>query len=184
MASEKQLQANRANAKKSTGPKTEIGKSRSRRNAWKHGLTAESIIIAGEDGSEFEQLRAALMEGHQPASALEAELVERLAAILWRLRRVPFFEAAILDARQAEIFEEHRRNDHCYGDEEMSDDEWRLHVGEILTQDCGLAIGNLSRYETTLTNLMSKTLAMLLLLQENRIDARVLPTIEGVAIPS
>jgi hypothetical protein len=39
------------------------------------------------------------MDDHDPQSALECELVERLAGILWRLRRVPFFEAAILDAR-------------------------------------------------------------------------------------
>ena len=45
MTSSKQIQANRANAKKSTGPKTEAGKARSRRNAWKHGLTAETLII-------------------------------------------------------------------------------------------------------------------------------------------
>ena len=46
MASSRQIAANRANAKRSTGPKTEQGKARSRMNAWKHGLTAEDIVIA------------------------------------------------------------------------------------------------------------------------------------------
>ena len=58
------------------------------------------LIIVGEHANDFEQLRAELMEEHDPQSALECELVERLAGILWRLRRVPFFEAAIMDAQR------------------------------------------------------------------------------------
>ena len=46
--------------------------------------------------------RSDLMDAYDPQSALECELVERLAGILWRLRRVPFFEAAILDARHSQ----------------------------------------------------------------------------------
>ena len=111
MASEKQLAANRANAKKSTGPRGPEGKARSRLNSWKHGLTAKTLIIVGEDADDFDELRAELMDDHDPQSALECELVERLAGILWRLRRVPFFEAAIIDARQAQLDDEARRSD-------------------------------------------------------------------------
>ena len=103
MTSEKQLQANRTNAKKSTGPKTGVGKARSRLNSRKHGLTAKMLIISGEDADDFDELRTELMEQHDPQTAMEAELVERLAGILWRLRRVPLFEAAILGARHAEV---------------------------------------------------------------------------------
>ena len=124
MASKKQLEANKANAKRSTGPKSQLGKTRSRLNSWKHGLTAETLIIGGEDEARFKELRAELMQQHDPQSALEAELVERLAGILWRLRRVPFFEAAILDARLNNIA---RHNSEIGEDEEeMSDAEWRV----------------------------------------------------------
>ena len=58
MASEKQLRANRANAKRSTGPKTATGKTLSCMNACKHGLTAESIVIGDEDPRAFDLLRA------------------------------------------------------------------------------------------------------------------------------
>jgi hypothetical protein len=58
MATDKQFTANRANAKKSTGPKTESGKQISRRNALKHGLTGEAIVIGDEDPTIFEELRA------------------------------------------------------------------------------------------------------------------------------
>ena len=73
MTSSKQIQANRENAKKSTGPRTEAGKARSRRNAWKHGLTAETLIIPGEDAADFNELRASLIEQLEPETQLEAE---------------------------------------------------------------------------------------------------------------
>src|SRR5262245_60388738 len=103
MTSDKQLNANRANAKKSTGPQSQAGKDRSRINSRKHGLTGKMLIIVGENADDFDELRAALIDEHDPQSTLECELVERLAGILWRLRRVPFFEAAILDARHQRV---------------------------------------------------------------------------------
>jgi hypothetical protein len=62
MASDKQVVANRANAKRSTGPKTAAGKALSRMNAYKHGLTAETIVIGDEDPKAFDLLRAELEE--------------------------------------------------------------------------------------------------------------------------
>ena len=94
MASEKQLRANRANAKRSTGPKSVTGKTLSRMNACKHGLTAESIVIGDEDPRAFDLLRAQLEADHNPRPGIERELVERMAVIMWRIRRVPVFEAA------------------------------------------------------------------------------------------
>src|SRR4051794_25730968 len=102
-SSKQQLEANRANAKKSTGPRSQGGKARSRLNARKHGLTAMTLVIGEEDPAQFNKLRADLMEEYAPQSASESELVERLVSLLWRLRRVPAFEAAIIVARQAEV---------------------------------------------------------------------------------
>src|SRR6476661_3348134 len=104
MTSNKQLHANRANATKSTGPRSQVGKARSRLNSRKHGLTAKMLIIVGENADDFDQFRAELMDEHNPQSASECELVERLVGILWRLRRVPFFEAAIMDARHQQVW--------------------------------------------------------------------------------
>ena len=82
MPSQKQIEANRANAKRSTGPRTEQGKARSRENAWKHGLTASGLLVAhGESVDDLEALRAQLLEEHAPQSRLTFELVDRLAAI-------------------------------------------------------------------------------------------------------
>jgi hypothetical protein len=192
MASEKQLQANRANARNSTGPKTLAGKARSRLNSRKHGLTAKMLIIVGENADDFDQLRAELLEEHEPQSVLECELVERLAGILWRLRRVPFFEAAIIDARQVDAAEFARRSpSRCDDaeqddDDEMSDEELSVHVGGALIHDStyGDGLGKLARHETALMNAVAKTLQMLFLLQGSRShnegDAVV---IEATALP-
>jgi hypothetical protein len=69
-------------------------------NALRHGLTAKNIVIGDEDPKEFEDLRANLEHDLQPKTALEGELFERLAGLLWRLRRVPAIEAATVNARQ------------------------------------------------------------------------------------
>ena len=60
MTTDKQIAANRQNAKNSTGPRTERGKRRSRRNAIRHGLTAETVIDVLEDPAEYEALAAAI----------------------------------------------------------------------------------------------------------------------------
>jgi hypothetical protein len=58
MATRRQLEANRANAKRSTGPRSADGKAKSSKNSLAHGLTAQDIVIADEDPEEFERLRA------------------------------------------------------------------------------------------------------------------------------
>jgi hypothetical protein len=80
MPSQRQLEANRANARHSTGPRSSQGKSRARMNAVKHGLTAQCIVIGDEDPDEFEALRADLTAKFQPSSGFEEELVNHLDA--------------------------------------------------------------------------------------------------------
>ena len=93
MVSRKQLEANRRNSQRSTGPRTAVGKRRSSMNALKHGLSSQEIVIFDEDPLEFEGLRAALEEAFQPVDAFERELVDQLAGLFWRLRRIPKLEA-------------------------------------------------------------------------------------------
>jgi len=103
MTSRRQLAANRANARRSTGPKTKAGKARAARNSLTHGLTARQIVIGSEDPKKFEELRKGLERDFKPTTTIVRELVERLAGLLWRLRRVPVLEAALMKARFEEI---------------------------------------------------------------------------------
>jgi hypothetical protein len=99
MTSVRQRAANKANAKRSTGPRSPKGKARSRLNSQKHGLTAEHILIHGEDASECKMFATEIIENLMPVGRLEQALTERVAALLWRLNRVSLFEAAVVEAR-------------------------------------------------------------------------------------
>ena len=85
----KQRAANRANAQKSTGPKSKSGKSVSRANAYQHGLTAKQIVVPGETPEQFEKLREGLVADFAPGTTIEFELIDHLAALLLRRRRPP-----------------------------------------------------------------------------------------------
>ncbi len=97
----KQVKANRANATKSTGPRTAEGKARVRLNAIKHGPRAEQVVVLGgptaEDPAEFDSLLSGMLDDCKPAGALERVLVERLAVSYWRLRRAYRFEARAIE---------------------------------------------------------------------------------------
>src|SRR5689334_3397434 len=96
MTSWRQFQANRRNAM-STGPTTEAGKQASRRNAVRHGLTAETVIGALEDAEDYRAFEAAITADYDAQSAVERELVLRLASLLWRLRRATMMETGLFD---------------------------------------------------------------------------------------
>src|SRR5262245_16694546 len=98
MSSLKQIEANRLNALKSTGPRTEEGKRRSRCNAIRHGLTAETVIAGLEDPEDYESFEATIVADYDPTTAVERELVLRLASILWRLRRATGIETTLFQS--------------------------------------------------------------------------------------
>jgi len=103
MATEKQILANQQNAKHSTGPRTEAGKRRSRRNAIRHGLTAETVIDILEDASEYRAFERAIKSDYSPQTAIQGQLVSRLASLLWRLRRAVIVESGLLNMQAATI---------------------------------------------------------------------------------
>src|SRR6516162_9696119 len=108
MTSYRLIEANRRNALKSTGPKTDTGKQASRRNAVRHGLTAETVIGALEDAEDYNAFEAAITADYDAQSAVERELVLRLASLLWRLRRATTIETGLFEI-QAEHFSDFRK---------------------------------------------------------------------------
>src|SRR3954466_594662 len=108
MTTYKQIEANRRNARRSTGPITEEGKQRSRCNAVRHGLTAETVIGALEDAEDYKAFEAAITADYDAQSAVDRELVLRLASLLWRLRRATTMETGLFEI-QAEHIQEFGR---------------------------------------------------------------------------
>jgi hypothetical protein len=111
MTSFRQVEANRRNAQLSTGPVTEEGKRSSRQNAVRHGLTAETVIDALEDAEDYAAFEMAITADYDAQSAVERELVLRLASLLWRLRRATAFESGLfkIQARHLLQFRQGRR---------------------------------------------------------------------------
>ena len=95
--STERMAANRANAQKSTGPKTPEGMAASRMNALKHGLRSKEALIYCHTYQENAELYAAVHERFmtdlRPVGLLEEALVDQIASTHWRLRRVLLAEA-------------------------------------------------------------------------------------------
>src|SRR6266849_475956 len=108
MTSFRQIEANRRNAIRSTGPSTEEGKRRSRRNAVRHGLCAETVVETVEDIEDYSAFEAAVIADYDAQSAVERELVLRLAGLLWRLRRATTMETGLFEI-QANHLKEFRQ---------------------------------------------------------------------------
>src|SRR5713226_9591564 len=104
--SERKREANRKNAKNSTGPTTREGRERSKMNATTHGLSAEALLITvgelKEDPEAWAQLLSGLTEHYQPVGMLEDLIVHTIAACLWRARRAERYEAGAIQ-RQVEL---------------------------------------------------------------------------------
>jgi len=93
VATRKQIEANRMNAQRSTGPRTDDGKATSRMNAIRHGILSETPVVPHlESKEDWEDHRRELLESLQPIGRLEEVLAERFVETSWRVRRVMQYE--------------------------------------------------------------------------------------------
>src|SRR6266567_4459800 len=102
MSSQRQIDANRLNAQKSTGPSTPEGRAAVSLNSLKYGLYAETLILPGEDPAAFEALLDRLDAEHQPATPTEQAFVSQIAMATWRRARIQRMEAAYYKNRHKE----------------------------------------------------------------------------------
>src|SRR5262245_22949453 len=102
MTSEARIKANRENAKKSTGPRSEVGKQKSSQNALKHGLAAVTLVppeAPGEVEGAYQQRLAFWVDDLKPSNVLELAMVERACRATWKLDRCAPYEAAAASRR-------------------------------------------------------------------------------------
>ena len=110
MATSRQVAANRANARKSTGPKTAAGKAVAAGNSTRHALLAADLAATqDEDAGALEALRADFTAELAPAGPLEAALCERVVSALWRLRRLQVAEVGLFNLDRAYLYEPDER---------------------------------------------------------------------------
>ncbi len=167
MSSDRQLAANRGNARKSTGPKTEAGRAAVRLNAVKHGLTATTVVLDGESRSAFDALFTAVHAEHRPATPTEDALVTQVAMAIWRLRRFYHMEAGFLTIRLVQTADQ---ASHFTGLEHGH----RLGLVAYADAQNANALTNLSRYEVRVLNSMIKSLQLFHYLRALRpVEAKV-----------
>lgn len=111
MATVKQINANRENAKRSTGPRTPEGRARVRYNAIRHGLLAEAALLPDEDEATFRTFSDGIKKALSPVGEVESLLVERVINLSWRLRRLSQVETGLFVYEQAVSAEERYRVD-------------------------------------------------------------------------
>jgi len=163
-------------ARRATGPRTALGKARSRYNAMKHGIFSNAVLLIGESRHEFDSLLDGLRESFQPEGTLEEVLVEKLATLLWRYRRCIVTETIEIDKTsetevqskpsrfpqtQAAVRSEKSKPEKLQGCVPISG---RIHF--------------LIRYETSIERAFDRTLSQLERLQRIRLGQPVLPAIK------
>lgn len=184
--SEKQIEANRQNAQKSTGPKSASGKAISSRNNVKHGLYSKDAVLTSfrltENQSEYDHLFNALMEELDPQTVFQRCLVKKIADCLWRSRRAVLAETAHLARRLRDVDQRLELNNRIHAEmlarypedestpapaENPEDALSNLVDSNLLPQ--GSFSTDLLRYEMRLDRQMTRAFQLLHLLKRTRI---------------
>ena len=101
---------NKANAQHSTGPRTEAGKQRSKMNAFRHGLTGQTVVLPTEDHSAYERHSQSFLDQYHPKDATETQLVQSLIDTSWRMNRATTVETNLFSLGITEMEDRIRVN--------------------------------------------------------------------------
>jgi hypothetical protein len=172
--SEKQLAANRANAKKSTGPRTAAGRQTASQNALKHGLTGNFGVLPGEDHAAHQAFCREIIHEFAPASALELNLAQTIANDFWRISRIAAIETNVfaVGAIEEGIIED-RVSPTSEDPDPDHDSDLQLALAGARTFFNHIGkFGLLSLYEQRLNRTIHKNQAKLRQMQQERQNAR------------
>ena len=98
MATLKQIEANRRNARRSTGPRTPAGKAAMRQNGVRHGLTSTYDALPESMRSEVLLVAQSLRALHNPVTDEQEQCIEPMALAYWRMNRVVSGRASLRKA--------------------------------------------------------------------------------------
>ena len=173
MISEKQLEANRANAQQSTGPKTEEGRNRSKLNASRHGLTGQVTTMTEEDRAAHATFCKPLIKDLAPEGEMETQLAQRIATDSWRLNRLSAIEDNLFALGL------HEDNGLLFPDNPQIDASYI--TAQVFTKE-SKQLQLLSLYEQRLNRGLQKNLAVLKSLQAERKAQREAAMKEAAAL--
>jgi hypothetical protein len=145
MATQRQIDAARRNGAKSRGPVTAEGKMRASRNALRHGLRSDKLLVLrNESEQNWDDLLGACLRCFEPADDFESELVHEIAAARWRMRRAWAVETGLFDAQMDT--QNAKLRESCG----VVDEGARLAAAFTALADNTSALNLVTRYETRL----------------------------------
>ncbi len=160
-------EVNKANARKSTGPRTAAGKQRSSLNALRHGLTGQTVVLPSEDHAAYQRHSQSFLDECRPKGAIETQLVQSLLDTSWQLNRAAAVETNLFTLG-------------------ITETEDRLHASHpeaetalamaLAYREHNRAFANISIYRQRLTREFSRTLLLLRQIQSERRTNRRAPT--------
>jgi len=148
MTTLKQIEANRKNAQKSTGPISVQGKVVVAKNAMKHGILSTHVFIEEEERDTYEEFRADMLKSLAPRGNFESFLADRAISAAWRLRRIVHIETLMIQKEKNKYF--------------SSNSSYR----GIFEGDSAANMVTLSRYERSLENALYQAIKELKSLQK------------------
>src|SRR6202140_4817131 len=151
--------ANKANAQKSTGPRTEAGKQRSKLNALRHGLTGQTIVLPTEDHSAYQRHSQSFLDECQPKGAIETQLVQSLLDTSWQLNRAAAVETNLFSLGIPEM-EDRIRANHPEAESALA--------MALAYREHNRAFANIGTYRQRLTRQFERTLVLLRQIQAER----------------
>ena len=163
MANELQIEANRANALKSTGPSSPEGCRISSQNSTRHGMLAKAIVVKGESLERFALLLSALQDEFQPRTSAEHGLIETMAVARWRQMRLWNYETASLSDS---IAKRQASQEGGHSDPEDNPTRAAMAFRELCERDSGFQV--MHRYETAVDRQYNRALTRLLALQKQK----------------
>ena len=150
---------NKANAQKSTGPRTEAGKQRSKLNALRHGLTGQTVVLPSEDQSAYQRHSQAFLDEYQPQGATETQLVQSLLDSSWQLNRAAAVETNLFSLGITEMDDRIRAN-HPEAEDALA--------MALAFREHNRAFANIGTYRQRLTRQFERTLVLLRQIQAER----------------
>ena len=176
MSTTAQINANRLNSQKSTGPRTLQGKAVVSQNAVKHGLFALQAVIKSENREDFELYRNEMLAELAPVGPMESMLAERVVSLSWRLKRVEHMQNQAIDAMierdehpspLAKLAQSLLPKGQRQSPADASGDNGELVLGRVAIKDYSNSrvLERLLMYERRIENSMFKTMAELLRLR-------------------
>ena len=159
MATTKQIEANRKNSALSTGPKTKAGKALVSKNALRHGILSQEVVLKDENKASLVEFSERIWSELQPVGEVEALLVDRIVASAWRLKRLIRVEVGIF----------------CRGMSDILSERGDLGLAFIRDGNGPDAFTKLSRYESSIERSMYRALHELQRLQAQRAGQTVMP---------